>query len=169
MTMTITATAHLTLVADPAPGTEPTRFERTPRYTIEIEAQSSYAILRTSGDLDMNALAELTDALDQLIADGADIVMDMSTVTFMYSGIANAVISAAAATEGKVQIFAPTRPVQMILDVLGAADLLIDRLPEAHSIAEIPTRNGSHPASPGGDTSFLQMFVEAATQRDRRR
>ncbi len=169
MTMTITATAHLTLVADPAPEAEPTRTERKPRYTIEIERQSTYSLLRTSGDLDMGARVELTDALNQLIADGADIVMDMSGVTFMYSGIANAVISAASIAEGNVQIFAPTRPVQMILDVLGAADLLIDRLPDANYTAKTPARSVSHPASTSGDTSFLQMFVEAATHIDQRR
>lgn len=98
-----------------------------PRHSVEVESYStSYAVLRVSGDLDMTARAELTGKLDELLASGADVLVDLSAVSFMYSGAANAVIDAASATDSRVRIFAPTRPVRMILDVLGAGVLIVD-------------------------------------------
>lgn len=104
--------------------------DEAPRYTVEIESYSpTYSILRASGDLDMSARSELLVTVERLLDSGCDVVMDLSGVSFMYSGAANAVIDAAAATDGRVHIFAPTRPVRMILDVLGAGDLIVDHLP----------------------------------------
>ncbi|WP_338888844.1 STAS domain-containing protein [Rhodococcus sovatensis] len=98
-----------------------------PRHSVEIESYSTlYAVLRVSGDLDMTARAELTGKLDELLGSGADVLVDLSAVSFMYSGAANAVIDAASATDSRVRIFAPTRPVRMILDVLGAGVLIVD-------------------------------------------
>ncbi|MGB3370806.1 MAG: STAS domain-containing protein [Rhodococcus sp. (in: high G+C Gram-positive bacteria)] len=98
-----------------------------PRYSVEVESYStSYAVLRVSGDLDMTARPELTGKLEDLLSSGADVLVDLSAVSFMYSGAANAVIDAASATDSRVRIFAPTRPVRMILDVLGAGVLIVD-------------------------------------------
>ena len=106
--------------------------DEAPRYSIEVESYSTtYSILRASGDLDMSARSELLIAVDTLLEGGSDVVLDLSGVSFMYSGAANAVIDAASATGGRVHIFAPTRPVRMILDVLGAGDLIVDHLPIA--------------------------------------
>ncbi len=118
-------------------ATNPLSFDSTtmtldeaPRYTIDVESYSpTYSILRASGDLDMTARGELLTTVDSLLADGSDVVLDLSGVSFMYSGAATAVIDAASATDGRVHIFAPTRPVRMILDVLGAGDLIVDQLP----------------------------------------
>ncbi|AYJ48139.1 STAS domain-containing protein [Rhodococcus sp. P1Y] len=101
--------------------------ELTSRFTIETESYSAeFAILRVAGDLDITARAELVDSLDQLVGRGSDVLVDLSGVSFMYSGAANAVIDAASASTADVRIFAPTRPVRMILDVLGAGSLLVD-------------------------------------------
>lgn len=98
-----------------------------PRYSVEVESYStSYSVLRVSGDLDMTARTELTGKLEDLLSSGADVLVDLSAVSFMYSGAANAVIDAASATDSRVRIFAPTRPVRMILDVLGAGVLIVD-------------------------------------------
>ena len=98
-----------------------------PRYSVEVESYStSYSVLRVSGDLDMTARTELTGKLEDLLSGGADVLVDLSAVSFMYSGAANAVIDAASATDSRVRIFAPTRPVRMILDVLGAGVLIVD-------------------------------------------
>lgn len=103
-----------------------------PRYTIETESYSSdFAVMRVSGDLDLTARIHLVDALDRLVENCSHVVIDLAAVSFMYSGAANAVIDAATATASSVQIFAPTRPVRMILDVLGAGDLVVDTLPQA--------------------------------------
>ncbi|MDJ0396341.1 STAS domain-containing protein [Rhodococcus sp. G-MC3] len=100
------------------------------RYTVDIESYSpNFAILRASGDLDMSARMALMDKLEQLLALGADVVVDLSGVAFMYSGAANAVIDAASVSETVVRIFAPTRPVRMIFEALGAQDLIVDHLP----------------------------------------
>lgn len=101
--------------------------EETHRYTIEVESYSpEFAILRLGGDLDITAKAELVNSLEQIVRRGSDVLVDLSSVSFMYSGAANAVIDAASATDSDVRIFAPTRPVRMILDVLGAGSLLVD-------------------------------------------
>ncbi|KZF08913.1 MAG: STAS domain-containing protein [Rhodococcus sp. (in: high G+C Gram-positive bacteria)] len=98
-----------------------------PRYSVEVESYStSYSVLRVSGDLDMTARPELTGKLEDLLSSGADVLVDLSAVSFIYSGAANAVIDAASATDSRVRIFAPTRPVRMILDVLGAGVLIVD-------------------------------------------
>ncbi|MGB3170550.1 MAG: STAS domain-containing protein [Rhodococcus sp. (in: high G+C Gram-positive bacteria)] len=117
--------------ANPLPfGSTAMSLDEAPRYTVEVESYSpSYSILRASGDLDMSSKGELLFEVDRALSSGTDVVLDLSAVSFMYSGAANAVIDAASASDGRVHIFAPTRPVRMILDVLGAADLVVDHLP----------------------------------------
>lgn len=108
-------------------GSTTATVDEAPRYSVEVESYSSeFAVLRVGGDLDLTARAALVADLDRLIADGTDVLVDMSAVAFIYSGAANAIIDAASATDVDVRIFAPTRPVRMILDVLGAGDLLVD-------------------------------------------
>lgn len=103
-----------------------------PRHTVEIESYSSdFAVLRAAGDLDLSARASLMDGLNELLRGDTDVVVDLSGVAFIYSGAANAIIDAAAGFAGNVRIFAPTRPVRMILDVLGASHLIVDDYPSA--------------------------------------
>lgn len=117
--------------ANPLPfGSTAMSLDEAPRYTVDVESYSpTYSILRASGDLDMSAKGELLINIDSVLASGADVVLDLSGVSFMYSGAATAVIDAASASGGRVHIFAPTRPVRMILEVLGAVDLVVDHLP----------------------------------------
>nr|WP_296773625.1 STAS domain-containing protein [Rhodococcus sp. (in: high G+C Gram-positive bacteria)] len=103
--------------------------DHTPRYTVEVESYSpSFAIVRAAGDLDMTARIQLTDTLAGLGVRGAHIVVDLSGVEFMYSGAANAVIDAASTSEATVQVFAPTRPVRMIFEALGAQAFIVDSI-----------------------------------------
>ncbi|MET4046799.1 MULTISPECIES: STAS domain-containing protein [unclassified Rhodococcus (in: high G+C Gram-positive bacteria)] len=105
---------------------------QTPRYSIEVESYSdSYAVLRVSGDLDMSSRTALTHNLGQLTASGADVLIDLSAVSFMYSGAVNAVITSALASDGSVRVFAPTRPARMVIESLGAAALLVDHRPSS--------------------------------------
>ncbi len=100
------------------------------RCSIEVESYSpSYAVLRVSGDLDMSSRTALSHNLDRLTASGADVLIDLSAVSFMYSGAVNAVITSALASDGSVRVFAPTRPARMVIESLGAAALLVDHLP----------------------------------------
>lgn len=102
------------------------------RYSIEVESYSpSYAVLRVSGDLDMSSRTSLTHNLDRLTASGADVLIDLSSVSFMYSGAVNAVITSALASDGSVRVFAPTRPARRVIESLGAAALLVDHLPSS--------------------------------------
>ncbi len=104
--------------------------DATARYSIEVESYSpTYAVLRVSGDLDMSSRDALVQNLGRLIAEGADVLIDLSAVSFMYSGAVNAVITSALESDGSVRVFAPTRPARMALESLGAAALLVDHLP----------------------------------------
>lgn len=105
---------------------------RNARYSIEMESYSpSYVVLRVSGDLDMSSQTALTYNLDRLTASGADVLIDLSAVSFMYSGVVNAVITSALASDGSVRVFAPTRPTRRVIESLGAAALLVDHLPSS--------------------------------------
>ncbi|MGA9873628.1 MAG: STAS domain-containing protein [Rhodococcus sp. (in: high G+C Gram-positive bacteria)] len=105
--------------------------DEVPPFSIDVESYSpTFAVLRASGDLDMTARFDLIDTLDELLSGGADVVVDLAAVSFMYSGAATAVIDAASSTDRSVRVFAPTRPVRMILDVLGAGALIVDTMPE---------------------------------------
>ncbi|OZC87028.1 hypothetical protein CH254_15060 [Rhodococcus sp. 06-412-2C] len=82
--------------------------------------------LRAFGELDMSTRAEFVHSLDCLASTSDRVVVDLSQVSFMYSGVANAIIDATYAHPGKIAVFAPARSVRMVLDVLGAGGLLID-------------------------------------------
>lgn len=102
------------------------------RYSIEVESYSAtYAVLRVSGDLDMSSRTALTHNLGRLTSSGADVLIDLSAVSFMYSGAVNAVITSALASDGRVRVFAPTRPSRMVIESLGAAALLVDDCPSS--------------------------------------
>lgn len=86
-------------------------------------------ILRAFGELDMSTRAEFVHSLDRLATASDRVVVDLSHVSFMYSGVANAIIDATYAHPGKIVVFAPARSVRMVLDVLGAGGLFVDAFP----------------------------------------
>ncbi|WP_157226160.1 STAS domain-containing protein [Rhodococcus sp. AW25M09] len=82
--------------------------------------------LRAFGELDMSTRAEFVHSLDRLASTSDRVTVDLAEVSFMYSGVANAIIDATYVHPGKIAVFAPARSVRMVLDVLGAGGLLID-------------------------------------------
>jgi anti-anti-sigma regulatory factor len=104
-----------------------TLIDRRPRHTIDIEQYSpGYMALRLYGDFDMNARVNLVDAIDE-IGPNTIVDIDLSGVTFLYSGAANILIDAADAAPGRIRLCAPHRPVAMIITALGAGHLLEHR------------------------------------------
>ncbi|SNS47458.1 STAS domain-containing protein [Rhodococcoides kyotonense] len=99
--------------------------DATRRYGIDVEKYSpAYTVLRLRGEFDMTTLAELTDTLADLAAGDAATDVDLSGVTFLYSGAANALIDAAHDSHGRLRLFAPNRAVEVVFTALGAAQLL---------------------------------------------
>ena len=82
--------------------------------------------LRASGELDMSTRAEFVHSIDRLAATSDRVSVDLSEVSFMYSGVANAIIDATYVHPGKIAVLAPARSVRMVLEVLGAGDLFVD-------------------------------------------
>ncbi|MBJ7349612.1 MAG: anti-sigma factor antagonist [Rhodococcus sp.] len=83
-------------------------------------------ILRAFGELDMSTRAEFVHGLDRLAAVSSVVTIDLSEVSFVYSGVANAIVDATYTHPGKIVIHAPARSVRMVLDVLGAGKLFVD-------------------------------------------
>ncbi|MDI9896964.1 MULTISPECIES: STAS domain-containing protein [Nocardiaceae] len=82
--------------------------------------------LRAFGELDMSTRAEFVYGLDRLAVTSDHVTVDLSEVSFMYSGVANAIIDATYVHPGKIAVLAPARSVRMVLDVLGAGALVVD-------------------------------------------
>ncbi|NIL74774.1 MULTISPECIES: STAS domain-containing protein [Rhodococcus] len=121
MTVTEPVADFIAHIADQEPPAH------TTRYSLDSESYSAdYAVLRASGELDMSARVEFVETLDRMANEHAHVRVDLSEVSFMYSGVANAIIDNARINDGTVSVFAPTRPVRMILDVLGGGDLVVD-------------------------------------------
>jgi anti-anti-sigma factor len=98
-------------------------------YTIEVEMYSEkYVVIRASGDLDMATRAEMARTLDRFVTPGVIVDLDLTAVSFMYSGAANAIIDAAGSTGSRLRVLATTRPVQIIFHALDADALLVDEL-----------------------------------------
>lgn len=101
--------------------------EAAPRHAIDTEQYSpGYMVLRLYGDFDMLARVDLVDALSH-IDPGATVDIDLSGVTFLYSGAASVLIDAADTADGRLRLCAPHRPVAMIIAALGAGHLLEPR------------------------------------------
>lgn len=128
-------------------------------YTVDVETYSTgYAVVRASGEFDMGARAEMVEVLDSLL--DTDVHVDLSAVTFMYSGAANAVIDAAARSRAGMRVFAPTRPVAMIFQALGAADLLTSE--KGDVMPDTPEEDVEAEETPVAERqSFLEMFLDA--------
>lgn len=84
------------------------------------------SVIRAFGELDMSTRAEVVHTLDRLASNSARVTVDLSGVSFVYSGVANAIIDATYVHPGKIDVVAPARSVRMVLEVLGAGSLLVD-------------------------------------------
>ncbi|MEK8072559.1 STAS domain-containing protein [Rhodococcoides navarretei] len=82
--------------------------------------------LRAFGELDMSTRAEFVHSLDVLASVSTRVSVDLSEVSFIYSGVANAIIDATYVHPDKIRVLAPARSVRMVLDVLGAGELFDD-------------------------------------------
>ncbi|WP_415973909.1 STAS domain-containing protein [Rhodococcus sp. 077-4] len=82
--------------------------------------------LRVFGELDMSTRAEFVHSLDRLADTSDRVSIDLSEVSFMYSGVATAIVDATYVHPGKIAVLAPARSVRMVLDVLGAGGLFVD-------------------------------------------
>ena len=122
----------MTVTEHPYSSFTPARADN-PYYSIETEYYSPrLTVVRATGDLDLSASADLARVLeeaesdDTAESDDAVVLLDLSAVTFMYSGAASVVIDAAARGAGRLEILAPTRPARMVFEALGAAHILTD-------------------------------------------
>jgi anti-anti-sigma regulatory factor len=98
--------------------------DQAPRHAIDIEQYSpGYSVVRLGGEFDMSARIDLADVLARIQPDAA-VDIDLSAVTFLYSGAATILIDAADASDGRVRLFAPHQPIRMIITALGAGHLL---------------------------------------------
>ena len=91
-----------------------------------VRNPGGHSTLRVFSELDMSTRAEFVHSLDRLASTSDQVVVDLSEASFMYSGVANAIIDATYVHPGKIVVFAPARSMRMVLDVLGAGELLID-------------------------------------------
>ena len=97
------------------------------RYSITSESYSAHlTVVRATGDLELNSCSDLTHALLAASNTETVVLLDLSAVSFIYSGAASVIIDAAGRSAGRLEIFAPTRPARRILEALGAADIITD-------------------------------------------
>lgn len=102
--------------------------DTAPRHAIDTEQYSpGYMVLRLYGDFDMVARVDLVDALNRIDPD-ATVDIDLSGVTFLYSGAASVLIDAADTAGDRLRLCAPHRPAAMIIAALGAGHLLGPRI-----------------------------------------
>ncbi|MDI9928417.1 STAS domain-containing protein [Rhodococcus sp. IEGM 1341] len=83
-------------------------------------------VVRATGDLDHGSRADLAQAIDEALHGESVVLLDLSAVTFMYTGSASVVLDAVARSAGRLEVFAPTRPARIVLDALGAATIGAD-------------------------------------------
>ena len=96
-------------------------------YSIGTELYSPrLTVVRATGDLDLRARTDLAQALDAALRGETVVLLDLSAVTFMYSGSACAILDAASRSAGRLEVFAPTRPARVVLDALGVATVGAD-------------------------------------------
>ncbi|MEU3472543.1 anti-sigma factor antagonist [Rhodococcus sp. NPDC006774] len=91
-----------------------------------VMGSNRHNTLRAFGELDMSTRAEFVHSLDRLASASDRVSVDLSEVSFMYSGVANAIIDATYVHPGKIAVLAPARSVRMVLEVLGAGGLFAD-------------------------------------------
>ncbi|OZC45230.1 anti-sigma factor antagonist [Rhodococcus sp. 14-2483-1-1] len=98
-----------------------------PGYSITTESYSAdLTVVRATGDLELNSRADLEHAIREALHKETVVLLDLSAVSFIYSGAASVIIDAASRSAGRLEVFAPTRPARMILEALGAAAIVTD-------------------------------------------
>ena len=96
-------------------------------YSMSTELYSPHlTVVRATGDLDLRSRAALTQVLDDALHTETVVLLDLSQVTFMYSGAGSVILDAAANSAGRLEVFAPTRPARIVLEALGAATIVAD-------------------------------------------
>ncbi|MCJ0893083.1 STAS domain-containing protein [Rhodococcus sp. ARC_M12] len=96
-------------------------------YSMSTELYSPHlTVVRVTGDLDLRSRSVLAQVLDDALATKTVVLLDLSDVTFMYSGAGYVVLDAAAHSAGRLEVFAPTRPARRVLEALGAATIVAD-------------------------------------------
>lgn len=84
--------------------------------------------LTAHGELDMSARAEFVEALTLVASQSIRVSIDLSEVSFIYSGVARAIVDAANFHSAEIEVFAPTRSVRMVLAILDADHLVVDTI-----------------------------------------
>lgn len=119
----MTVTDHF----DPRFATAETAETADARFSIGIESYSPrLTVVRAGGELDLTSRSSLAGELDEALRGESVVLLDLSAVSFMYSGAASVIIDAAARAADRLEIFAPTRPARMVLDALGLATIVDD-------------------------------------------
>lgn len=132
---------------------------------VRMGADGSRAIVWLSGEHDISTVAVLTAALDQVVARGADVVIDLAEIEFMDASTIDAIVRCRRllAEEGRrLSLRGPQRVARRVIGVCGLASLIEDpggtpAAAEAHSAIEtwvqIPSRRriDSHPSRRGED------------------
>lgn len=91
----------------------------TDHFGIGVESYTdSYTVLRLRGEFDLTSQTSLEQAIADVIARSSAVVVDLSGVTFLYSGAA-AVLLDAAAEGTHVRLSAPSRSAAVVLAALG--------------------------------------------------
>ena len=100
-----------------------------PEFRYEVENRGETVVVALEGELDMSATFELEPTLERLAADESTrtLVLDMGGVTFMDSSALGLVFSTeerSRAEDVRLVVASPSRAVQRILEVTGAAETL---------------------------------------------
>ena len=92
----------------------------------ETAADRKATILRPTGELDINARDDLYDAIDEALASGGGLVLDLAGVTFLDSEALGAMIegyNVAGACGATFRVINARGLVARVLDVSGAQEL----------------------------------------------
>ncbi|OZF03932.1 STAS domain-containing protein [Rhodococcus sp. 14-2686-1-2] len=98
------------------------------RYDIDEEAVSAdRRVVRLAGEFEMESRTDIAAVLDRAMRTGSKVDVDLSAVTFLYSGAARSIIDAVAASEAfgqQMQVVGANRVACRIFTALGAEHLL---------------------------------------------
>ncbi len=102
--------------------------DESARYRIELEpASSGRTVVRLAGEFEMESRAELAAVLDRALRTGSGADIDVSAVTFLYSGAAHSIIDAvenSLPSGPDVRVVGANRVVGRIFSALGVTHLL---------------------------------------------
>lgn len=100
-------------------------------FRITVESYTDcYSVLRLRGEFDLTSRASLEHALADVVARCSSVVVDLSGVTFLYSGAAAVLLGAAGSANLGVRLSAPSRSAAVVLAALDT-----ELTPEPHASA----------------------------------